>query len=475
MAFRRRSTRYLSRTCCFYTTHLIIHFLFSVMTYQFDTSKPSHFACSSLDNKIVSTLPVDIVDTCGSGNNFLFQGVFGNKSFGKNEEAKFIITLQIPVQKYNFDLNERDILFEFGFTLNTFIKDHLYQNEHVWAVSGYKCQHRYGVCLILTYSNQSEVHLVSEEVVLFIEDVHLKTAMESFAIVLNRRTMTMSLFTGSSKFEIKISKGTSLQTNDTVWPVLAFHEHGDQSVSFPISATINKDSGFSFDPSSLQPNLFLSEDYNSVSNVESKTMKFVNKKTRYISTIPENFQPNMNDTYSRFRISVDILQVVKVGKKLFDFGFGIVKNREIFPLIKIGCKMCLTNDTKTPVYCLQNVLDNVTMPTVFTSVDHEWDIFVHFQFSANKLNIFIFPCYVCSYYYQSVVLNATCYEKPHIFFVGQYSMKSLIVISNVTVTYSNVELMRAYYVYKYVKQHMLCLINFVQYLGNNIGLNLNAF
>jgi hypothetical protein len=249
------------------------------MTYQFDTSKPSHFACSSLDNKIVSTLPVDIVDTCGSGNNFLFQGVFGNKSFGKNEEAKFIITLQIPVQKYNFDLNERDILFEFGFTLNTFIKDHLYQNEHVWAVSGYKCQHRYGVCLILTYSNQSEVHLVSEEVVLFIEDVHLKTAMESFAIVLNRRTMTMSLFTGSSTFEIKLSKGTSLQANDTVWPVLAFHEHGDQSVSFPISATINKDSGFSFDPSSLQPNLFLSEDYNSVSNVESKTMKFVNKKT----------------------------------------------------------------------------------------------------------------------------------------------------------------------------------------------------
>jgi hypothetical protein len=49
-----------------------------------------------------STLPVDIVDTCGSGYNFLFQGVFGNKSFGKNEEAKFIITLQIPVQKYNF-------------------------------------------------------------------------------------------------------------------------------------------------------------------------------------------------------------------------------------------------------------------------------------------------------------------------------------------------------------------------------------
>ena len=445
------------------------------MTYQFDTSKPSHFACSSLDNKIVSTLPVDIVDTCGSGYNFLFQGVFGNKSFGKNEEAKFIITLQIPVQKYNFDLNERDILYEFGFTLNTFIKYHLYRNEHVWAVSGYKCQKRYGVCLILTYSNQSEVFLVSEEVVLYTEDVHLKTAMENFAIVLNRRTMTMSLFTGSSTFQIKLSKGTSLQANDTVWPVFALHEHGDHNVYRPLSATINKDSGFSFDPSSLQPNLFLSKDYNSVSNVESKTIKFVNNKTRYISTIPENFKPNMKNTYSRFRISVDIHPVVKVSKKLFDFGFGMTNNKQILPLMKIGCKMYLANDIKTPGYCLQNVLDNVTMPTVFTSVDHEWDIFVHFQFSANKLNIFIFPCYVCSFYYQSVVLNATCYEKPHIFFVGQYSMNTLIVISNVTVTYSNVELMRAYYVYEYVKQQMLCLINFVQYLGNNIGLNLNAF
>jgi hypothetical protein len=55
----------------------------------------------------------------------------------------------------------------------------------------------------------------------------------------------------------------------------------------------------------------------------------------------------MNDTYSRFRISFDIHQVVKVGKKLFDFGFGIAKNKQIFPLIKIECKMCLLNYIKT--------------------------------------------------------------------------------------------------------------------------------
>ena len=106
--------------------------------------------------------------------------------------------------------------------------------------------------------------------------------------------------------------------------------------------------------------------------------------------------------------------------------------------------MCLTNDTKTPVYCFQNVLDNVTMPRVFTSVNHEWDIFVHFQFSVNKLNIFIFPCYVCSFYHQSVVLNATFYGKPHRFFFGQYNMKSLTVISNSTVTVADVIAMKTY-------------------------------
>lgn len=197
----------------------------------------------------------------------------------------------------------------------------------------------------------------------------------------------------------------------------------------------------------------------------------MNNKTRYIFTTPENFQPNMNDTYSRFRVSVDILQVVKVGKKLFDFGVGIAKNTKILPLIKIGCKMCLTNDIKTPGYCLQNVFDNVTMPTVYTSVDYLWDIFVHFQFSENKLNIFILPCNRCSYYYQSVVLNDTFYGKPHRFFVGQYNMNSLIVISNATVTASNVHSMTAYYAFKYIKEQLLCLIHFVQHLANKIFIN----
>lgn len=236
------------------------------MTFQFDTSKPSRFACSSLDNKIVSTLPIPTVDTCGSSHNYMFKGVFGNKSFGKNEEAKFNITLQFPVIKYNVLFNGINLLFEFGFTLNTSIKDHLYQKDHVWALSGYKCQNRYGVCLVLTYSNPWKVYFIREEDVKFTEDVHLKTAKASLALVLNRRTKTMSLFTATKTFNIKLGKGTSLPGNDPLWPVFALYEHGDQNVSFPMSATINKDSGFSFDPSSLQPNLFLSKDYKAVSN-----------------------------------------------------------------------------------------------------------------------------------------------------------------------------------------------------------------
>jgi hypothetical protein len=88
------------------------------------------------------------------------------------------------------------------------------------------------------------------------------------------------------------------------------------------------------------------------------------------------------------------------------------------------------------------------MPTAYTSVDDKRDIFLHFQFSANKLNIFILPCDVCFYYYQSVLLDDTFYGKPHTFFVGQYNMKSLLVISNMTVTVANVNSMRTYKVYE---------------------------
>jgi hypothetical protein len=42
--------------------------LFTVMTYQFDISKPSHFACSSFDHKVVSTMPLAAgVYRCGPG------------------------------------------------------------------------------------------------------------------------------------------------------------------------------------------------------------------------------------------------------------------------------------------------------------------------------------------------------------------------------------------------------------------------
>jgi hypothetical protein len=39
-----------------------------VMTYKFDTSKPSHFACSSFDHMVVSTLALSAgVYRCGPG------------------------------------------------------------------------------------------------------------------------------------------------------------------------------------------------------------------------------------------------------------------------------------------------------------------------------------------------------------------------------------------------------------------------
>jgi hypothetical protein len=71
----------------------------------------------------------------------------------------------------------------------------------------------------------------------------------------------------------------------------------------PLFAKIGKNSRFSYDPSSLPPNYFLSENNNTVSNIESTKTKYVNKKTRYVYTMPENFKPNVKHLYSRVTLA----------------------------------------------------------------------------------------------------------------------------------------------------------------------------
>jgi hypothetical protein len=48
---------------------------------------------------------------------------------------------------------EIQLVFEFGFTLNTIIDNYVYQKENVWAISGYACCNRYDVCLILIFAD----------------------------------------------------------------------------------------------------------------------------------------------------------------------------------------------------------------------------------------------------------------------------------------------------------------------------------
>jgi hypothetical protein len=72
--------------------------------------------------------------------------------------------------------------------------------------------------------------------------------------------------------------------------------------------------------------------------------KYVNNKTRYVYTMPENFKPNVKPPFSRFRIIFSRNQAVPVGHNLFEFGFGIVQNKRFKSLMKIKCKTCLTSD-----------------------------------------------------------------------------------------------------------------------------------
>ena len=101
------------------------------MTYQFDTSKPSHFACSSFDHMVVSTMLLTAgVFRCGPGK-YAHWVLFGNNSFAVEEKAKFVLTL--TYQEHDFYVHDTDVgkklVFEFGFTLNTIIEDYVYQKK----------------------------------------------------------------------------------------------------------------------------------------------------------------------------------------------------------------------------------------------------------------------------------------------------------------------------------------------------------
>ena len=419
----------------------LIFVLFSVITYQFDISKHGHFACSSFDHKVVSTRPRGAgVYICGPG--MSTHGVFGNKSFTVEEKARFVLTL--TYQEHDFDVHdskvENKLVFEFGFTLNT-IEDYLYQKENMWAISGYKCHNIYNVCLILTYPSQLNVNIhqslwLGYEDSVFTKKYNSGTVMGRLTLVLNRKARTLSILTKSRTFHFDLIDDK--QVNGNVWPVFLIHEIKGV---FPLSAKIGENSRFSYDPSSLPPTYFLSEDNNTVSHIDSTKTKYVNKKNRYVYTMPENFQPNVKYLYSRFRIVFKRNQAVTVGQKLFEFGFGIVQNKRFKSLMKTKCKTYLTSDGANIGFYLENSLASATKQTFYEYVDLKWDIFVYFDFNANELNVFTLPCDTCSYYHQTVSLDSKIYYKPHKFYFGRYNATMMMVVSNLAMTQANVHSM----------------------------------
>ena len=411
------------------------------MTYQFDISKPSHFACSSFDHMVVSTIPLSAgVYRCGPGK-FAHWGVFGNKSFAVEEKAKFVLTL--TYQEHDFYVQDNpleiQLVFEFGFTLNTIVENYLYRKENVWAISGYKCHNRYDVCLILTYPNQSNVNThqsfwLGHEDSVFTKNYNSGTVMGRLTLVLNRQTLTLSILTKSQTFHFELIDDKQL--NGNVWPVVLIHENNGVH---PLFAKIGKNSRFSYDPSSLPPSLFLSEDNNTISNIEST--KYVNKKNRYVYTMTKAFQPNVKHLYSRFRIIFNKDHAGTVGRKLFEFGFGIVQNNRFKSLMMTRCKTCLTNDGANIGFCLENSLASVTKQTFYEYVDLKWDIFVYFDLNANELNVLTLPCDTCSYFHQMVSFDSTLHDKPHRFFFGRYDTAMMMAVSNLTMTVENVNSM----------------------------------
>jgi hypothetical protein len=184
------------------------------------------------------------------------------------------------------------------------------------------------VCLILTYPNQSNVNTqqslwLGHEDSVFTKNNNFKTVIGRLTLVLNRQTLTLSILTKSQTFHFDLIDDRKL--NENVWPVFVIHQY---TGVLPLFAKIGENSQFSYDPSSLPPNVFLSENNSTVSNIESTNTKYANNKTRYVYTMPESFQPNVKHIYTRFRIIFSKDEDVTVGQKIFEFGFGIVENKQ---------------------------------------------------------------------------------------------------------------------------------------------------
>ena len=153
--------------------------------------------------------------------------------------------------------------------------------------------------------------------------------------------------------------------------------------------------------------------------------------------MPESFQPKVKHLYTRFRIIFSKVEDVTVGQKIFEFGFGIVENKQFKSLMKTKCKTCFTNDGANIGFCLENSSASVTKQIFYEYVDLKWDVYVYFDLNVNELNVLTLPCDTCSYYHQTVSLDYKMYCNPPRFYFGRYNIPMMMVVSNLTMTVEN--------------------------------------
>ncbi|XP_071128235.1 uncharacterized protein [Mytilus edulis] len=343
---------------------------------KFNTQVTSQFACRSADNQTVATKPSENM-SCGSTRRlYKYAGVFANTSFLPEQESS--IEFSIKFKQMSLKAKEYDdlLIFEFGLT-NDSISTKLL-SPSIFAVSGFSCQNKFGVCLSI-----GNILLIESK------DIFKSETNSYFAegrFILNYQPSTLTLLFlakfSQSKTTIELYRIQPFKLRGTLWPVFAAYE--TNSVSMTI-----KTNQVGFDRFTLYPNLYISDDNKTMSNKQLRgTYSSDSFATPVIFTRLKNF--GTSGTIQTM-LNIDFVDL-NGGNTLYKFGIGKHEYGVFKETVLLECTKCvwtiLFGLYPSSGYCL-----SVHSDTKQIMVGNHLSLFLHYHRNGS------IEMYIVNYYF----------------------------------------------------------------------------
>ncbi|XP_052099729.1 uncharacterized protein LOC127734113 isoform X3 [Mytilus californianus] len=182
-----------------------------------------------------------------SSTNKLYGWVFGNKSLTFGRRDNFNINIKIKLLYPEIPDNDK-ILFEFGLTTTI---DYLIWDRQGIMFRGQRCVKKPGICLDVIDNALSKLEgPIFEQMADYIQgQLTLELHKSHFVLMCNHRN-------------IYISNVLNVSSEEKLWPVFGFYN----THLITISQTIFSENKISFNRTTVDPHLFVSEDNNTISN-----------------------------------------------------------------------------------------------------------------------------------------------------------------------------------------------------------------